>query len=110
MLLLFDAFTSATISPLLGRLGLDAVRQAQVILHAVWPYLTRLTSVLETSVLACYALVGSSRRKQFLAVFLTPLAAALAFDRWYQYYRFGEIFSTYTGIVERQFRPSGAPA
>lgn len=71
--------------------------------------LTRLTSVLETGALAGYALVSSTQRKRFLAGFVPPLAAALLFDRWYQYYRFGEFFSTYTGIVERQFRPPGAP-
>ncbi|HLH00004.1 MAG TPA: glycosyltransferase 87 family protein [Bryobacteraceae bacterium] len=71
--------------------------------------LTRLTSVLETGVLGIYALACTSQRKRFLAGFAAPIAAALLFDRWYQYYRFGEIFSTYTGIVERQFRPAGAP-
>lgn len=71
--------------------------------------LTRLPSVLETSALAGYALVGSTQRKRFLAGFAPPLAAALLFDRWYQYYRFGGFFSTYTGIVEQQFRPPGAP-
>ena len=71
--------------------------------------LTRLPSVLETSALAGYALLSSTQRKRFLAGFVPPLAAALLFDRWYQYYRFGELFSTYTGIVERQFRPPGAP-
>ena len=72
--------------------------------------LTRLTSVLETGALAGYALaVSSGRRKRFLMGFLPPLASALAFDRWYQYYRFGSVFSTYTGMMERQFRPPGAP-
>ena len=71
--------------------------------------LTRLPSVLETSVLAGYALVSGTQRRRFLAGFVPPLAAALLFDRWYQYYRFGDLFGTYTGIVERQFRPPGAP-
>jgi hypothetical protein len=72
--------------------------------------LTRLTSVLETGALAGYAFASSSgRRRRFLTGFLPPLAAALLFDRWYQYYRFGSVFSTYTGIMERQFRPPGAP-
>lgn len=71
--------------------------------------LTRLTSVLETGVIGLYALAGTSDRKRFLKGFLPPILAALLFDRAYQYYRFGEIFSTYTGIVERQFRPAGAP-
>ena len=70
--------------------------------------LTRLTSVLETGVLALYSLTITSKRKRFLAGFVPPLAGAVLFDRWYQYYRFGELFSTYTGIVERQFRPPGA--
>lgn len=71
--------------------------------------LTRLTSILETSAFAGYALVSSKERKRFLTGFLPPIGAALVFDRWYQYYRFGELFSTYTGIMERQFRPAGAP-
>ncbi len=71
--------------------------------------LTRLTSVLETGVLALFVLTGTAGRRRFLTGFVPPLAAALLFDRWYQYLRFGEFFSTYTGIVERQFRPAGAP-
>jgi hypothetical protein len=71
--------------------------------------LTRLTSVLETTVLALFALTFTGQRKRFLGGFLPPLGAAFLFDRWYQYIRFGELFSTYTGIVERQFRPAGAP-
>ncbi len=54
-------------------------------------------------------MLSSNQRKRFLAGFVPPLAAALLFDRWYQYYRFGQLFGTYTGIVERQFRPPGAP-
>jgi len=71
--------------------------------------LTRLPSILETGALACYALVSSVQRKRFLAGFLPPLVAALLLDRWYQYYRFGGLFSTYAAIQERQFRPPGAP-
>jgi hypothetical protein len=72
--------------------------------------LVRLTSALEVGVLGLYAIVPGANRRRFLSGFLPPLAIALLLDRWYQYYRFGELFTTYTGILERQFHPPGAPA
>lgn len=71
--------------------------------------LVRLTSVLETGVFGLYALTVARERRRFLGGFLAPLIAALLIDRWYQYFRFGELFSTYMRDVERQFRPPGAP-
>ena len=72
--------------------------------------LVRLTSLLEVGLLGLYAITTSANRKRFLSGYLPPIAIALLLDRWYQYYRFGELFSTYTGILERQFHPPGAPA
>ena len=71
--------------------------------------LTRLSSLLEAGIFLAFALVAGQNRKRFLTGFLPPLAAAFAFDRWYQYYRFGDVFSTYMGIAGRQLRPAGAP-
>jgi hypothetical protein len=71
--------------------------------------LVRLPSVLQTAVLPMVAGSAGNRRK-FLAGFLPPVAAAVLLDRWYHWYRFGELFSTYTGIVGRQLRQAGAPA
>src|SRR5579883_3431905 len=50
------------------------------------------------------------RWKRFLAAYLPPVLAALAIDRWYQWMRFGEFFSTYISVFGRQARPPGAPA
>lgn len=71
--------------------------------------LTRMNSLMETVIFAAYALSLGGNRKRFLAGFLPPLAAALVLDRWYQYFRFGTVFSSYIGIVGRQLRPSDAP-
>ncbi|MBZ5725083.1 MAG: hypothetical protein LAP87_08815 [Acidobacteriia bacterium] len=71
--------------------------------------LVRLPSLLETAVLLLFALSLAGNRKQLLAAYLPPVAAALVFDRWYHWHRFGELFSTYMGIFGRQFRPAGAP-
>jgi hypothetical protein len=71
--------------------------------------LVRLTSLLETGVLALFAVAAGGNRRHFLAGFLPPVAAALLFDRWYHWRHFGELFSTYIGIFGRQYRPAGAP-
>ena len=71
--------------------------------------ITRLPSVLETAVLLMFALSASCNRKQFLAGFGPPVAAALFFDRWYHWHRFGELSGTYISVFGRQFRPAGAP-
>jgi len=71
--------------------------------------LTRMTSSFETVVLGLYGLASTSDRKRFAAGFLPPIAAALIFDRWYQYYRFGSVFSTYIGVTQNQLRPRGTP-
>lgn len=71
--------------------------------------LTRASALLETGVFAAYALSAGGGRKRFLAGYLAPLAAAILFDRWYQYYRFGDAFSTYLGIAGKQLRPPSAP-
>jgi hypothetical protein len=99
--------------------ALWAVRRYQDENRVRWPVvaglacafaiLTRLNSLMETGVFAAYAISLGGNRKRFLAGFLPPLAAALVFDRWYHYYRFGAVFSTYIGAVGRQLRPAGAP-
>ena len=71
--------------------------------------LVRLPSVLEAGVFAMFAVSVHAQRTRFLAAYLPPVAAALLLDRWYHWYRFGELFSTYMGIFGRQFRPSGEP-
>jgi hypothetical protein len=68
--------------------------------------LVRLTSVLETGALAIFAIAAGSRMKRFLAWFAPPVAAALLFDRWYQWHRFGDLFSTY---ISRLPRPADQP-
>ena len=72
--------------------------------------LTRLPSLLETAVFAIFAIAAGSNAKQFLAWFAPPVAGALLFDRWYHWYRFGELFSTYIGILGRINRHAGQPA
>jgi hypothetical protein len=69
--------------------------------------LVRLTSVLETGAFAIFAMAAGSRIKRFLAWFAPPVAAALLFDRWYQWHRFGDLFSTY---ISRLPRPADQPA
>lgn len=71
--------------------------------------LTRMTSFFETAVLAGYGFVGTSQRKVLALGFFPPILAALIFDRWYQYYRFGSVFSTYIGVTQSQLRPQGTP-
>jgi hypothetical protein len=72
--------------------------------------LVRLTSLLETGVFVIFAIAGGTNPKRFLAWFAPPVAGALLVDRWYQWHRFGELFSTYIGIYGRQYRPLGEPA
>ena len=72
--------------------------------------LVRLTSVLEAGVFGLLALVMAKDRKKLFIGYGTPLAVAFLIDRWYQYYRFGELLSTYTGILERHSRMPNAPA
>jgi hypothetical protein len=77
--------------------------------------LVRLTSVLETAVFAgliCVlprnsAVTGGAGRA--LRNFAPPVIVALLLDRWYQWHRFGEFFSTYIGVFGRQAQPTDAP-
>ena len=71
--------------------------------------LIRLPCLLETGVLFLFAISARGNRKQFLAGFLPPLAAAFLVDRWYQWYRFGSWFNTYMTYYARRIRPPGAP-
>jgi Dolichyl-phosphate-mannose-protein mannosyltransferase len=71
--------------------------------------LTRMTSSFETVVWGLYGFANTTDRKRFAAGFVPPIFAALIFDRWYQYYRFGSVFSTYIGVTQSQLRPRGAP-
>jgi hypothetical protein len=71
--------------------------------------LVRLTSLLETAVFAGFAIAAGTNPKRFLSWFAPPVAGALLFDRWYQWHRFGELFSTYIGIFGRLHRPPGQP-
>jgi len=71
--------------------------------------LVRLTSVAEAGCLALFAVTAGSRPRRFLGWFAPPIAAALLIDRWYHWHRFGEWFSTYTGMLGRH-RPEGFPA
>jgi len=72
--------------------------------------LVRLTSLLETAVFShlrfhCVEHPSNScwhSSHQVLCAFLV--------DHWHQWFRFGELFSTYMGVFGRQARPSGAPA
>ena len=72
--------------------------------------LVRLTSLLETGVFGIFTIASSTNPKRFLAWFAPPVAGAILVDRWYQWHRFGELFSTYIGILGRQYRPLGQPA
>ena len=67
--------------------------------------LTRLPSLLETAVLFVLAISIGCNRKQFVAGYLPPIAAALLVDRWYQWYRFGDLFDTYMDAFGVQVRP-----
>jgi hypothetical protein len=71
--------------------------------------LTRMTSFFEATVIAIYGFSGTSHRKRFALGLFPPILAALVLDRWYQYYRFGSLFSTYIGVTQSQARPRGAP-
>jgi hypothetical protein len=72
--------------------------------------LVRLTSLLETGVFVIFAIASGTDPKRFLAWFAPPVVGGLLVDRWYQWHRFGELFSTYIGIYGRQYRPAGQPA
>lgn len=72
--------------------------------------LTRLPSLLETTVLAIFAIAASSNARQFLAWFTPPVVAALLCDRWYHWHRFGELFSTYIGMLSRLKQQAGGPS
>jgi hypothetical protein len=72
--------------------------------------LTRLTSLLETGALVIFAIAAGSNAKQFLTWFAPPFVGALLFDRWYHWHRFGELFSTYIGILGRVNRQLGQAA
>jgi hypothetical protein len=64
--------------------------------------LVRLPSLLEAAGFGIFALASGGNWKKFLAGWMPPILIALAVDRWYQWLRFGEWWSTYTGIVGRQ--------
>ena len=72
--------------------------------------LVRLPSLLDTGIFAWFAIAGGQNSKRFLAWFAPPVVSAILFDRWYHWYRFGELFSTYIGIFGRLNRPLGQPA
>lgn len=72
--------------------------------------LVRLTSLLETGVFALFAIAVGTNPKRFLAWFAPPVVGALLVDRWYQWHRFGELFSTYIGIFGRVNRPLDQPS
>src|SRR5260370_18509182 len=72
--------------------------------------LVRLTALLETGVFAFFTIAVGTNPKRFLAWFAPPVVGGLLFDRWYQWHRFGELFSTYIGIFGRLNRPLGQPA
>ena len=67
--------------------------------------LVRLTSLLETGVFAFFTIAAGTNPKRFLAWFAPPVVGALLLDRWYQWHRFGELFSTYIGIFGRLNQP-----
>lgn len=72
--------------------------------------LVRLPSLLESAAFAAFALAGGGCRKRFLAAWLPPVAVGVMVDRWYQWLRFGDWFSTYMSILGQQRRPLGLPA
>jgi Dolichyl-phosphate-mannose-protein mannosyltransferase len=71
--------------------------------------LTRMTSAFEIVLIALFGLAGTKQKGRLAAGFLPPILCALIFDRWYQYYRFGSVFSTYIGVTQSQLRPPGSP-
>jgi hypothetical protein len=71
--------------------------------------LTRMTSFFETALFAIYGFALTTRRKRLALGLFPPILAALILDRWYQFYRFGSIFSSYIGITQSQQRPPGGP-
>jgi hypothetical protein len=72
--------------------------------------LVRLPSLLETGVFAFFTVAAGTNPKRFLAWFAPPVVGALLLDRWYQWHRFGELFSTYIGMFGRLNRPLDQPA
>ena len=74
--------------------------------------LVRLPSLLETAIFALFAITAGRDAKRFLAWFAPPVAGALLVDRWYQWYRFGDVFSTYIGLFgkwNRGAQPASFP-
>ncbi len=67
--------------------------------------LTRLPSLLESGVFFLFAISVGCNRKQFAAGYLPPIIVALLIDRWYQWYRFGDLFGTYMGVFGKQVAP-----
>jgi hypothetical protein len=72
--------------------------------------LVRLPSVLEKAMLFGFAVSAAVRWKQFARAFAPPVVCGFIVDRWYQWYRFGDVFGTYMGVLGKQARPADAPS
>lgn len=66
--------------------------------------LTRLPSLLETSVFFAFGLCAGGDRKRFASGFLPPVLAAILIGRWYQWIRFGNLFGTYISGTNSQIK------
>jgi hypothetical protein len=64
--------------------------------------LVRPTSCMELLVIAALGFLWSRNARLLLAGFAPPVAIAGFGERWYQWHRFGEWFSTYAGVAARQ--------
>ena len=66
--------------------------------------LTRLTAVLQLPVFAAMALCWHGNWRRFLAGFLPPVLVAVLLERFYQWYRFGNLLGSYV-----ETGPPGSP-
>lgn len=72
--------------------------------------LVRLTSLAEAGLFAFFSIAAGVQRKRFLLWFSAPVFTFVLVDRWYQWHRFGELFSTYMGIYARLNHQPGQPS
>ena len=72
---------------------------------------TRLPCLLDAAVVAALILLTARRASlRFFKVAGPAYLAFIAADRWYQWERFGSVWTTYMGLQNLQRHPPGAPA
>ncbi len=73
--------------------------------------ITRLPCLLDAAVIAAVVLLAARRASvRFFAVFAPSYLFFVVLDRWYQWERFGSVWTTYMGLQNLQRHSPGAPA